>query len=761
MASTYGGSSYSGYSSRSSSSSSSRKITLRVDVQVDYDGPSLSDTASLNSLEEDKDRSASDSGSFVHVERGYGRELGEMDEDTMTISERPTIAGQADHQANGLPPKRGSGSVASTEMFSFLQRKDAAQPLRLQTNISSTTLLQPAQTPTETRKDNVFERLKAPESIGTLSPTSSVGKPQGGGTAQWLKEQSAQMIQSVLGGVPTPSDKALSVSDLEPNYQSSLSFATEDQEGRELKDKGEDGVEGDISGSLELELGRNGRGDWYYTCTGSTFSHSGDDHDPEPAHASTSRTSERQPTASTSARPPSMSTDATSIKEEDEEYFPPEANEDFKQYLPPSQSSDTLVGPDPTELTECSNCGAVLDTFRYVCATCGPRLPRVAGNDEGDGDPNRKGKERAVPPAPISASAGSVLCPPPLNKMLSPHTSQPAPNPPRPPSSPARSDYLPIPGSYSPQPPPHGHIIHSLWHHPSHSAGSLPGMLRPPAPPHHVGLGMHRLQPHPPVGTPHLPYHSCLHPPYPNGGPSNSFPPPTFPPPASPPPSFAPSFAPPSHPPPSPGTASVWPQAEGNAPSTSFSPPSTSSPSTHTGSSASNHNELLHKPLPRAPHLHTYPPTAAYTHHGPPSVTSSQPPYHSPRNPIQSPAQSSQRSGSSIVEGFELCTACMETAGIEHASESVTSGPEPTLSPSGGSPYAERSPYGVSSPGSLVADQAPPGSGVSVRSAGSGSWKRGGPRRKGQLRHAFKEKVWTSGGWTDVGKCAMMEPKFL
>jgi hypothetical protein len=48
---------------------------------------------------------------------------------------------------------------------------------------------------------------------------------------------------------------------------------------------------------------------------------------------------------------------------------------------------------------------------------------------------------------------------------------------------------------------------------------------------------------------------------------------------------------------------------------------------------------------------------------------------------------------------------------------------------------------------------------MSTASSDSGSWKRNVPRKKGQLRHAFKEKVWGPGGWTDVG--ALDAPVFF
>ena len=70
--------------------------------------------------------------------------------------------------------------------------------------------------------------------------------------------------------------------------------------------------------------------------------------------------------------------------------------------------------------------------------------------------------------------------------------------------------------------------------------------------------------------------------------------------------------------------------------------------------------------------------------------------------------------------GYELCSGCIESWGIHHAlcasTERVGSiGPEPT------------SPEDVS------------------------QWIRSAPRQKGQLRHAYFEKVWGPHGWADVG----------
>jgi len=89
-------------SGRSFGSFGSRKITLRVDITVDYDGPSLSGTSSLVSLEEYRNRNGSESSlsfeSSVHIE---------PEDDSVTVSSRDTgiIVGNGD-----LKPSASGGS---------------------------------------------------------------------------------------------------------------------------------------------------------------------------------------------------------------------------------------------------------------------------------------------------------------------------------------------------------------------------------------------------------------------------------------------------------------------------------------------------------------------------------------------------------------------------------------------------------------------------------------------------------------------------
>ena len=68
----------------------SRKITLRVNITVDYDGPSLSDTSSLISLEEYKGRNGS------QLSFSLNGSPAEIDDDSVTVSSRDNGASYTD-----------------------------------------------------------------------------------------------------------------------------------------------------------------------------------------------------------------------------------------------------------------------------------------------------------------------------------------------------------------------------------------------------------------------------------------------------------------------------------------------------------------------------------------------------------------------------------------------------------------------------------------------------------------------------------------
>lgn len=719
----------SAYSGRSSSSSGgSRKITLRVDVNVDYDGPSLSDTASLSSLEEYKEKRASmgsefdlegsissgiggsRSGEEDQALRGFGRDPGVVaDDDAQTISSLPTTIPQqytgsslGTPKANGIEAGNAASmvdSIASTESFSLLQRANKPPLMTSQLDPAFLTPHAPrsadSRTPVASSPGDVFQRLKLAETAAAdrtgKSPTTAPASTSSG-MAGWLKQQSVQMVQSVLGGLPTaPSSKASSEADAlmvdeRDDRASSAAFSSSgvgalEEDRRDSKTISEFD---EVPGSLELELERNERGDYYYTYTGSSISHSADDHEKQPLVRGDRTPDDKR-----------FSYFTNSTTETQEDAVPPGSSSlEFLQYLPPDQTHEpTLTAPNPAELTDCSNCGQVLDTFRYVCAICGPRPPRIltgtSSSPAADPDPTSKGKGRAAP-TPIAITS-------PTENSHSPTSQQ-----------------MHAPRSNSANPPqrihehmhmhPHSHGLYGHHHHSSHGHVYGHSAQLTPAPHHPLGYS----------GSSSTLSNSDWEPityPPPQHRPTHSY---TI----------------------SPSGLSVWTKLDS----------SSNLGSSRNGSSTSLH----HKPLPSLPQS----PGQPSPHRSPLLSSPHAPQAHS--SPGRSPVSSRHGSGSqhsepspTALDGFELCTDCMETAGIEHASESVATAapmqsvPQGHSSPGSGSSgsFPDLSPFGPAT-----------GSGSSATSADSGSWRRGVPKKRGQLRHAFKEKVWAPGGWTDVGK---------
>ncbi|KAJ1306894.1 hypothetical protein OPQ81_007879 [Rhizoctonia solani] len=333
-----GSSSGSVYSYRSSGP---KKITLRVTVTVDYDGPSLSDTASLASMEEY-------AGARARAQR----------------IRHPAAAAAAPH---GVP-----------DDFSLSGTDDGED------GIVETT--------------DVFQRLRL--------DTSSTSLPSERGV-QWLREQNAYTMRTVLGVEPEPS--VSEVTDAEPDPPRSA-----------VDSRG---------GDLALEVDE--RGNYYYTYTSESASVVGPDTQPQPQQPGASQhnlnwlASQQQPlqqsppqsqtkarstksssSSSQSTQPYSLesrasssSTDATPpplpprrVNPADYPGIPPEV----LQFI--SAEAPGLDTPD--RVTDCSACGVVLDSFRYVCSTCGekPSRPIQPESPITVIDGGGKGKERAVDP---------------------------------------------------------------------------------------------------------------------------------------------------------------------------------------------------------------------------------------------------------------------------------------------------------------------------------------------------------------------------
>lgn len=82
--------------------------------------------------------------------------------------------------------------------------------------------------------------------------------------------------------------------------------------------------------------------------------------------------------------------------------------------------------------------------------------------------------------------------------------------------------------------------------------------------------------------------------------------------------------------------------------------------------------------------------------------------------------------------GYELCSSCIESVGVVHSSEAIRVRSPLPRSPSSHSQSSSSS----SSEGLQTLSQL----------------SRTAPRTKGQMRHAFREKLWGRNGWKDVGK---------
>jgi hypothetical protein len=247
---------------------------------------------------------------------------------------------------------------------------------------------------------DVFQRLRL--------DTSSASLPTERG-AQWLREQNAYVMRTMLGVEPEPS-----VSD-----------------GTEAEPDPPPSAVDSRGGDLALE--RDERGNYYYTYTSETAtSVAGPEPQPQQAAASqhnlawlaaqqqpkpqsahsSSNSSQSTQVNSLESRPSTSSTGVTPpplpprrINPADYPGIPPEV----LQFIPVEPSgADT-----PERVTDCSSCGIVLDSFRYVCSTCGEKPSRPAQPESPKTviDGGRKGKERAVDP--FSDEYGSLHTYPP------------------------------------------------------------------------------------------------------------------------------------------------------------------------------------------------------------------------------------------------------------------------------------------------------------------------------------------------------------
>lgn len=330
---------------------SSRKITIHVDVIMEYDGPNLSDTSSLASFDDFRGRNTSQHSFSIALPQA------EPDDDSVTVSSkdfgsnslRPALPSRRhhlldhDHDTPSQPygrrqphdtPEQENGSDSFTLSDGSIDYNNAAD--RYPENPSA-----------------VFETLKFQEA---LSDSSSIHRNLGGNARgqAWLEQEQERAIRSKLGILPPSEPDVVSFS---PN----------------------DGLEGDLA----LEC--NNRGSFYYTYTASSQGHDdGSLHDVGPSENGTSMHPIRQrPSsrhlnwlASQQREAPKASPSVPSLNTYHSDPLPrrsPPSLGDAFAYEAKDLPFVPLAEPPEHILTDCSNCGLVLNTIRYVCSTCGEK----------------------------------------------------------------------------------------------------------------------------------------------------------------------------------------------------------------------------------------------------------------------------------------------------------------------------------------------------------------------------------------------------
>ncbi|WVF65712.1 hypothetical protein IAT40_000443 [Kwoniella sp. CBS 6097] len=329
--------------------SSSQKITIRLDVLVEYDGPSLSDTSSLSSFQTG---SGSGSGSGSGGSERDGTSLGgwrssEYGESHLSYQSR---AGKRDNAAFISHSSRGHGSLSNDLESLNFSHSDSGTEL-----YGSTT----PRNRSERNKDPDMAPPPPPILTGPDSDPAPSLLTHSELGSRWLMEQS-KLAARKLG----PPSK---LSSRTQRYDS-------DEESGESDEEGQAG---------EFALVKDARGRYYYSYTDTSSIASRSDSVPEAGPSRLQRASGFSSNITLSTSPPST---------------PHVSNQPFE----PVRIAEPF-GP-PTLAPDCSACGVRLEYMRYVCVTCGenemwqenaPNRPRFDSYDDSMDDTSSEVTELA------------------------------------------------------------------------------------------------------------------------------------------------------------------------------------------------------------------------------------------------------------------------------------------------------------------------------------------------------------------------------
>ncbi|KAF8311396.1 hypothetical protein DL93DRAFT_2061136 [Clavulina sp. PMI_390] len=319
------GSILSGYSGRIS-----RKITLRISVAVEYDGPSLSDTGSLVSLEEYQKRDSLSLSDVIAAGDPYAYH-DEPDDDAVTISSHDTSSPEISLSESSYPGQRTSSSQ--------LHAESAETPPTSRDHGLAPSSLHKSPSFVEPGSDKVFERLRQMDSDPFAVSQQSLPLDANERGAQWLRDQT---------------DRAACVAPPPHHFASDSDF---------------DAASSSMGGDLELQ--KDEKGKYYFNYTSDSSSHvSQVSHITESAESRASGGGERSSHRPAAAR---ASASASRLGKLPESHT--ESGDLSPETLQAILESDSRSGPDL--VTDCSSCGDILDSFRYVCTSCGEKTPQT------------------------------------------------------------------------------------------------------------------------------------------------------------------------------------------------------------------------------------------------------------------------------------------------------------------------------------------------------------------------------------------------
>ncbi|KAE9399944.1 hypothetical protein BT96DRAFT_965525 [Gymnopus androsaceus JB14] len=353
----------------------SRKITLRVQIQVDYDGPSLSDAGSVASMDDYRRPNRQRS------EQSFSFGGDDLDDDAVTVSSRNTGRLSAPNSARNRgtsPLSNGRASHLSGESSWELASHPTRHPPSDLSRRPPTQNQDPfADYNQQPAPDAVFERLKQEDDSASTNYDPLASDKRG---AAWLRDQHERAYRS-LGVIPGSSDDSSSSSEMEDQvgdlslkraptgkYYYSYRYSRGSSEASHSQ---ETGVEESFSVDPSIEGGINGK--------------------PRPTSRQLNWVAAQQVAITINRPHPLSHRSDPSI----DTIIPAE----FLQDIPPTP-------PGEEDITGCSECGEKLDSMKYVCSTCGEKDPGFYLQSS-----SHKGRLFTYPPSVHSQVYASPLSP--------------------------------------------------------------------------------------------------------------------------------------------------------------------------------------------------------------------------------------------------------------------------------------------------------------------------------------------------------------